>query len=163
MEILPCTGAIADVLVEDFKRDVLPNARPASRPLLDIRAEAGDFFSETFARAWTRADFVFCNCVTWDEATMTRLSRLAERMRPGAVFVTVLCPLVSHKFDVIEEAEMAFSWGAVECLVHRRKTDADADDARARGSLRRRLRMTLRGRGDTALTGYDGDIAHVRA
>ena len=52
-------------------------------------------------------------------------------MRPGAVFVTVLCPLVSHKFDVIEEAEMAFSWGAVECLVHRRKTDADADDARA--------------------------------
>ena len=131
VEILPCTGAIADVLVEDFKRDVLPNARPASRPLRDIRAEVGDFFSETFARAWTRADFVFCNCVTWDEATMTRLSRLAERMRPGAIFVTVLCPLVTDKFDVIEEAEMAFSWGAVECLVHRRKTDADAARARA--------------------------------
>ena len=48
VEILPCTG-IADVLVEDFKRDVLPNARSASRPLLDIRAEAGDFFSETAA------------------------------------------------------------------------------------------------------------------
>ena len=26
---------------------------------------------------------------------------------------------------------MAFSWGAVECLVHRRKTDADAERARA--------------------------------
>ena len=105
---------------------MLPNARPASAPLRDIRANVGDFFAETFARAWTLADFVFCNCVTWDDATMTKLSRFAERMRPGAIFVTVLCPLVSHKFDVIEETEMQFSWGAVECLVHRRKTDEEA-------------------------------------
>ena len=50
----------------------------------------------------------------------------AEGLRPGAVFVTVLCPLSSDKFELVEEVELSFSWGSVECLVHRRMTDEAA-------------------------------------
>ena len=126
-------GGIADVLVEDFKRRASALAAgvaslwtSAPRRATFPRGETG----ETVAvdARWLRLLQLRGRAT---RATMTRLSRPRERMRPGAVFVTVLCPLVSHKFDVIEEAEMAFSWGAVECLVHRRKADADADDARA--------------------------------
>ena len=35
----------------------------------------------------------------------------AEGLRPGAVFVTVLCPLSSDKFELVEEVELSFSWG----------------------------------------------------
>ncbi len=134
IEVLPCTAAIAEVLLEDFKRDVLPGARPSSNPLLEIQSTVGDFFQPVFLNAWTNADFVFCNCVTWDEDTMGRLSVCAERMRPDTKFVTVLCPLNSSKFETVEEVEVTFSWGAVECLVHRRLTDAEVDAAEGLGA-----------------------------
>ena len=110
VELLPCTAGIAAVLVEDFARDVLPGARPGSNPLRSIAVECGDFFAPACLAQWQAGDFVFCNCVTWDEDTMERLSAAAEGLRPGAVFVTVLCPLVSHKFELVEEVEIGFSW-----------------------------------------------------
>ena len=61
---------------------------------------------------------------------MDALSAVAERMRPGAIFVTVLCPLSSDKFELVDEAELKFSWGFVEALVHRRMTDDAAALAR---------------------------------
>ena len=51
---------------------------------------------------------------------MRRLSTLAERMRPGSTFVTVLCPLESDAFETVAEDELEFSWGVVDALVHRR-------------------------------------------
>lgn len=144
LELLPCTAAIAEILVQDFIRDVLPGARPASNPLRSVSARVGDIFAADATDAWTRGDFVFCNCVTWDDETMTRLSAAAERMRPGSVFVTVLCPLASDKFELVEEVELNFSWGAVECLVHRRMTDEAAALAAALGDGL----ANLRGRGD---------------
>ena len=131
VELLPCTAGIAAVLVEDFERDVLPGARPISTPLRSIAVECGDFFAPECLARWQAGDFVFCNCVTWDDDTMGRLSIAAEGLRPGAVFVTVLCPLSSTKFELVEEMELAFSWGAVECLVHRRLTEEAAAAAAA--------------------------------
>ena len=131
IELLPCTSAIAELLIEDYVRDVLPGARPASNPLLSCAVERGDFFQPEVSSRWTRADFVFCNCVTWDQDTVDALSDAAERMRPGAIFVTVLCPLSSDKFELVDEAELKFSWGFVEALVHRRMTD----DAAALGAM----------------------------
>lgn len=131
IEILPCVGAIAEVLVGDFTRDVLPGGRPARAPLIEIDTKVGDFFQPNFLKQWQAADFVFCNCVTWDDATMRRLSKAAEKMRPGTKFVTVLCPLDSPKFVLLEEVEIGFSWGHVEVLVHRRLGDADAAAAEA--------------------------------
>jgi hypothetical protein len=133
VELLPCTAAIASILVEDFVRDVLPGARPASAPLLGVGTHAGDMFAPECLGEWRCADFAFCNCVTWDEETMRQLSLAAEGLRPGAVFVTVLCPLQSLKFELVEEVEINFSWGAVECLVHRRMTDEQAAAAAALG------------------------------
>ena len=43
------------------------------------------------------------------------------------MFVTVLCPLASDKFELVVEVELSFSWGFVECLVHRRLTDEAAE------------------------------------
>ena len=114
IELLPCAHAIAECVVEDFHACVAPRDDGLT-PATTCRL--GDIFMDD---AWVDADYVFCNCVTWDEATMERLGRAAEAMRPGAVFVTVLCPLPSDKFELAREAEIEFSWGRVEALVHRR-------------------------------------------
>jgi len=134
VEILPCTAAIASVLVEDFVRDVLPGSRPAGNALVSVDVERGDLFAREHLERWRRADLVFCNCVTWDDDTMTTLSRHAEGLRPGAVFITVLCPLASDAFELVEEVELKFSWGSVEALVHRRLTDEQAAAAAALGA-----------------------------
>ena len=144
IELLPCTSAIAELLIEDYVRDVLPGARPASNPLLSCSVERGDFFQPDVLARWTGADFVFCNCVTWDQGTMDAMSAAAERMRPGALFVTVLCPLSGDKFELVDEAELKFSWGFVEALVHRRMTD----DAAALGAMLGDSMSRMRGADD---------------
>ena len=121
-------------------------ARARVNPLRSVSARVGDIFAADATDAWTRGDFVFCNCVTWDDETMTRLSAAAERMRPGSIFVTVLCPLASDTFELVEEVELNFSWGAVECLVHRRMTDEAWRRSRPRRGRTREPRRT-RGRG----------------
>ena len=119
IELLPCLHGIAECLVEDVRACVFTedprDAAAPSRPVVECRL--GDIFTDA---SWTDGDFVFCNCVTWDEDTMTRLAALAERMRPGAVFVTVLAPLPSDAFTLVAEDDVEFSWGVVEALVHRR-------------------------------------------
>lgn len=114
IELLPCAHAIAECVVEDFHACVAPRD-DGFTPATTCRL--GDIFIDD---TWIDADYVFCNCVTWDEATMERLARAAEAMRPGAVFVTVLCPLPSEKFELARETEIEFSWGRVEALVHRK-------------------------------------------
>ena len=142
----PCTAAIAEILVQDFIRDVLPGARPASNPLRFGRERRRHLRRRRrLGRVADRAPgFADCNCVTWDDETMTRLSAAAERMRPGSIFVTVLCPLASDTFELVEEVELNFSWGAVECLVHRRMSDEAAALAAALGDGL----ANLGGRGD---------------
>jgi hypothetical protein len=89
VELLPCTAGIAAVLVDDFARDVLPGARPASNPLRSVTVECGDFFEPSRLAEWQAGDFVFCNCVTWDDDTMLRLSAAAVGRR-------TLCILLTH-------------------------------------------------------------------
>ena len=125
VECLPCVHAVSEILIDDFHRDVAPRDDGVSPR---VSALLGDVFVDD---AWTSADFVFCNCVTWDQDTVDALSDAAERMRPCAIFVTVLCPLSSDKFELVDEAELKFSWGFVEALVHRRMTD----DAAALGAM----------------------------
>jgi hypothetical protein len=74
VELLKSTAGIASVLVEDFARDVLPGARAGGNPLRSVAVECGDFFLPQCLAEWRRADFVFCNCVTWDDVTMELLS-----------------------------------------------------------------------------------------
>lgn len=124
IECLPCVHAVSEILIDDFHRDVAPRDDGVSPR---VSARLGDVFVDD---AWTSADFVFCNCVTWDEDTMRRLSALAERMRPGSTFVTVLCPLESDAFETVAEDEVEFSWGVVDALVHRRRDVVLSDRSR---------------------------------
>ena len=48
IELLPCTSAIAELLIEDYVRDVLPGARPASNDAAVVRGGAGKFFQPGF-------------------------------------------------------------------------------------------------------------------
>lgn len=114
IELLPCVHAIAEILVEDFSRDVAPRDDGVSP---SVSVSLGDIFVDL---SWIDADFVFCNCVTWDEATMARLASHAAKMRRGALFVTALCPLPSDAFEVVAEDEIDFSWGRVDAIVHRK-------------------------------------------
>ena len=117
-EIIECLHGIATTIVDDFREIVQP-ALPLQMGEKSMSVRHGDFFEEEALREWTTCDFVWCNCLTWDEDRMERLAKAAERMPLNAVFVTVLLPLPSAAFEVVAEEELNFSWGSpAPVLVH---------------------------------------------
>ena len=68
-----------------------------------------------------QADFIYTCTMMFGPELMREMAALAEGMRPGAVFVTVMLPLPSDAFEVVCTEPCLFSWGEVEVVVHRRK------------------------------------------
>lgn len=55
---------IVEILVEDFSRDVVSRDDGV---FSSVFVSFGDIFVDFF---WIDVDFVFCNCVMWDEVMM---------------------------------------------------------------------------------------------
>ena len=72
-----------------------------------------------------QADFIYTCTMMFGPELMREMAALAEGMRPGAVFVTVMLPLPSDAFEVVCTEPCLFSWGEVEVVVHRRKPRDD--------------------------------------
>jgi len=115
IEFSPCTHAIAQVLCDEFVQDVLPLARGQEATAVEMKR--ADFFEEL---SWVEGDFVFCNCIMFDDDVMGRLAGLAEQMRPGSVFVSIMQELPSDAFAVAAEVDdTAHSFGrGIEAFVH---------------------------------------------
>ena len=132
-EILKCLHGVATTVVEDYKQIIEPMMKRSNsnrKMKTELRVDLNDIFSPECVRMWSQCEYVFCNCLTWEDEQMESLARAAEHLKEGSIFVTVLLPLPSDKFEVIAEEECLFSWGVKAPLVvlkKRRQLEGEND------------------------------------
>lgn len=125
IELLPCVGAIGTALAEEFTHSILPDLCPGSgggRGLAckEVSLTVGDMFVDT---DWVGADFVYTCTMMFGPELMQAMADVADGMRPGAIFATVMLPLPSSQWEIVCEEPCRFSWGSVEIFVHRKKKE----------------------------------------
>lgn len=69
---------------------------------------------------WSDGDLVFANSTCFSDELMSEVSRLAERLKPGAVVVTFTRGLTSTRFELLERRRYGMSWGPATVFIHRR-------------------------------------------
>lgn len=136
-EILECLHGVATTVVEDYREIIEPmmkgnnasNNSNSDTLTTELRVELDDIFSVERVRMWSQCEYVFCNCLTWEDEQMERLAHAAENMKEGSIFVSVLLPLPSEKFEVIAEEECLFSWGGEAPLViHKKRRQLEGEN-----------------------------------
>ena len=131
-EILKCLHGVATTVVEDYKQIIEPmmKRRNSNRKMkTELRVDLNDIFSPECVRMWSQCEYVFCNCLTWEDGQMESLARAAEHLKEGSIFVTVLLPLPSDKFEVIAEEECLFSWGGkAPLVVHKKRRQLEGEN-----------------------------------
>ena len=68
----------------------------------------------------------------FDDELMEGMSREAEKLKPGAYFITFTKGLSSEKFEVLERKRYKMSWGPATVFIHRRLNE---DGSSVSGSL----------------------------
>jgi len=131
-EILKCLHGVATTVVEDYKQIIEPMMKRSNRNRnrkTELRVDLNDIFSPECVRMWSQCEYVFCNCLTWEDEQMESLARAAEHLKEGSIFVTVLLPLPSDKFEVIAEEECLFSWGGkAPLVVHKKRRQLEGEN-----------------------------------
>ena len=131
-EILECLHGIATTVMEDYREMIEPMTNAmnnSNNKTTELRVDLDDIFSVERVRMWSQCEYVFCNCLTWEDEQMETLARAAEHLKEGSIFVTVLLPLPSEKFEVIAEEECLFSWGGEAPLViHRKRRQLEGEN-----------------------------------
>jgi hypothetical protein len=75
-----------------------------ARPYFIIQGSLLDF-------DWSDGDVVFANSTCFDDNLMLKMSKMAETLKPGAIFVTFTKGLSSKAFEVLERKRYKMSWG----------------------------------------------------
>lgn len=131
-EILECLHGVATTVVEDYREMIEPMTNAmnnSNNKTTELRVDLDDIFSVERVRMWSQCEYVFCNCLTWEDEQMETLARAAEHLKERSIFVTVLLPLPSEKFEVIAEEECLFSWGGEAPLViHRKRRQLEGEN-----------------------------------
>ena len=131
-EILKCLHGVATTVVEDYKQIIEPMMKRSNsnrKMKTELRVDLNDIFSPECVRMWSQCEYVFCNCLTWEDEQMESLARAAEHLKEGSIFVTVLLPLPSDKFEVIAEEECLFSWGGkAPLVVHKKRRQLEGEN-----------------------------------
>jgi hypothetical protein len=66
---------------------------------------------------FTSLDIVFANSTCFDEALMKAMAVVAERMKPGARFITLTKQLPSAEFTLLDRRQYVMSWGEATCFM----------------------------------------------
>jgi SAM-dependent methyltransferase len=69
---------------------------------------------------WSHGDFVFANSTCFGKELMGEISVIAEKLKPGSIFVTFTNQLSSDCFELLEKTKYSMSWGPATVYVHRR-------------------------------------------
>jgi len=67
---------------------------------------SGDFLREN----WSDGDLVLMNSTCYSPALMESISSQAERLRPGAIVVSLTKALKSNKFQLLSKKKYQMSW-----------------------------------------------------
>ncbi len=60
---------------------------------------------------WSDGDVIFANSTCFDDQLMESMSEQAEKLKPGAFFVTFTKGLTSKAFELLERKRYRMSWG----------------------------------------------------
>lgn len=114
IEILDGLHSQAQKIVERYNRKY----RSYLSTGLDLHASVhqGSFLEYD----WSDGDVVFANSTCFDDDLMSDMSKRAENLRPGAIFITFTKGLTSSKFEVLERKRYRMSWGPATVYIHRR-------------------------------------------
>mmetsp|Transcript_6864 Transcript_6864/g.9220 ORF Transcript_6864/g.9220 Transcript_6864/m.9220 type:complete len:397 (+) Transcript_6864:49-1239(+) len=69
---------------------------------------------------WSDGDVVFANSTCFDDELMEAMSKAAEAMAPGSIFISFTKGLCSPKFEVLDKKRYKMSWGPATVFIHRR-------------------------------------------
>ena len=90
----------------------------------DIFISLGDFLSterlDGVYREWTDADIVFANSTCFSYDLIVQISSMAEKLRPGTIFISLTQSLPSPCFEIIHQYTLPMSWGAATCFIQQR-------------------------------------------
>ena len=95
----------------------------------DVQCVKGSFLGDC---PWADGDVIFANSTCFDDELMEGMSREAEKLKPGAYFITFTKGLSSEKFEVLERKRYKMSWGPATVFIHRRLNE---DGSSVSGSL----------------------------
>ena len=70
---------------------------------------------------WSDADVCFANSTCFSTALMRLMAQHAEKLRPGAFFVSFTQALPSRQFALLESSRHAMSWGNTTVFIQQRK------------------------------------------
>ena len=98
--------------------DENPGLVPEFTPTQNIELIAGDFLEMN----WSDASFLFANSTCFSPDLMRALSKKAEELPVGAIFVTFTkkLPLLPENWEVINGFRRLMSWGIATVYVHRK-------------------------------------------
>ncbi len=85
---------------------------------------------------WEDGDIIFANSTCFDDNLMESMGKLAERLKPGAIFVTFTKGLHNshpnvgvisgdedqYAFELLDRKRYQMSWGPATVFIHRRLT-----------------------------------------
>ena len=77
-EILECLHGVATTVVEDYREmiDPMTNAmNNSNNKTTELRVDLDDIFSVERIRMWSQCEYVFCNCLTWEDEQMETRAR----------------------------------------------------------------------------------------
>lgn len=74
---------------------------------------------------WSNADCVFLNSTCYSPSLMQSISEQAERLRPGAIVVSLTKALTSPRFAILSKQKKQMSWGISTVFVQRRQGEGD--------------------------------------
>ena len=73
-----------------------------------------------------KMDIVFANATCFDGGLMESIAKAADRMRPGAFFVSTTNVLPSVKWEIVDTFASKGSWGSVTVYIHKRRSKRSA-------------------------------------
>ena len=69
---------------------------------------------------WSNGDVIFANSTNFGPALMQAISEQAASLKPGTIVVTFTKPIISPRFEMLEEFRSKMSWGRATIYIQRR-------------------------------------------
>jgi SAM-dependent methyltransferase len=83
-----------------------------------VQMITGDFLKVDW---WTETDFLFLNSTCYSPTLIAEISKLAEKMKPGSIIVSLTKALVGSSFTVVSKKKHQMSWGSASVYTQRKQ------------------------------------------
>jgi SAM-dependent methyltransferase len=108
IEVLPSLHELA--LEAKSTYDALTVAGRAAKTRPEVSCLLGSILNLDICD-WTNGDVVFSNSTAFDDALFIEVAKIASRLRPGALVVTLTANIEDrHNFEILEELRLEMSW-----------------------------------------------------